>query len=126
VTWTDEAGNYAFNGVAPGNYKLEVSLVGFRSDVREPVPMTEGKTLNVNIALMISTPESANASGATTPPSGARQRGNLQALPAQMQASMEAQGLEPALAGTNGNGNGGGVRFSADQSAGAALRPRIP
>src|SRR5208283_1594809 len=87
ATWTDEAGNYAFNGLAPGNYKLEASLVGFRTDVREPVPMTDGKTLKVNIALMISTPEPANASVPTTPPSGARLPGNLQALPAQMEAS---------------------------------------
>jgi len=44
-TWTDEAGNYVFNGLTPGNYKLEASLVGFRTDVREPIPVTEGKTL---------------------------------------------------------------------------------
>ena len=119
ATWTDEAGNYVFNGLTPGNYKLEASLVGFRTDVREPIPVTEGKTLKVNVALMISTPESANASGATTLPSGARLPGNLQALPAQMQASMGAQGMEPALtAGMNENGNGGTVRFSDEQSAG--------
>src|SRR5208337_1513579 len=82
ATWTDEAGNYVFNGLTPGNYKLEASLVGFRTDVREPVPVTEGKTLKVNISLVISTPESANASAATTPPSRARLPGNTQALPA--------------------------------------------
>ena len=127
ATWTDEAGNYVFNGLTPGNYKLEVSLVGFHTDVREPIPVTEGKTLKVNVALMISTPESANASGATTRPSGARLPGNLQALPAQMQASMGAQGMEPALmAGMNGNGNGGGVRFSEEQSAGGGPQAENP
>ena len=100
-TWTDEAGNYVFNGLTPGNYKLEVSLVGFHTDVREPVPVTEGKTLKVNVALVINTPESANASGATTRPSGPRLPQNLQALPAQMQASMGAQGMEPSSDGRN-------------------------
>ena len=126
-TWTDEAGNYVFNGLTPGNYKLEASLVGFRTDVREPIPVTEGKTLKVNIALMISTPEPANASSATTPPSGARLPGNVQALPAQLQASMGAQGMEPALvAGMNENGNGGTVRFSDEQSAGGTPQAENP
>ena len=53
-TWADEAGNYVFNGLAPGSYKLEVSLLGFQTDVREPIPVTEGKNLKVNVALTIS------------------------------------------------------------------------
>ena len=31
ATWTDEAGNYRFPDVAPGTYRLEVSLIGFRT-----------------------------------------------------------------------------------------------
>jgi hypothetical protein len=42
-TWTDEAGNYTFTGLIPGNYRLDVSLVGFRADSREPVPVTPAK-----------------------------------------------------------------------------------
>jgi len=127
ATWTDEAGNYVFNGLAPGNYKLEVSLVGFQTDVREPIPVSEGKTLKVNIALVINTPELAKSSGATNPPSGQRQPQNLQNLPAQMQAAMAAQGMEPSLvAGMNGNGNGGGVRFSEEQSAGGSAQTENP
>jgi len=127
ATWTDEAGNYVFNGLAPANYKLEASLVGFRTDVREPVPITEGKTLKVNVALMISMPESANASNATNPPSGPRLPQNLQNLPAQLQAAVGAQGMGPALmAAMNGNGNGAGVRFSEEQAAGGGAQAENP
>ena len=122
-TWTDEAGNYAFNGLPPGNYKLEVSLVGFQTDVREPIPMSEGKTLKVNVALTINTPELANASG--NRPSGQRLPQNLQNLPAQIQGALGAQGLEQSLmAGMNGNG--GGVRFSEEQSAGGGAQAENP
>src|SRR5208337_3196065 len=47
-TWTDEAGNYTFTGLIPGNYRLDISLVGFRADSREPVPVATGGTLKVN------------------------------------------------------------------------------
>ena len=127
ATWTDEAGNYVFNGLPPGNYKLEVSLVGFQTDVREPIPVSEGKTLKVNIALVINTPELAKSSGAANPPSGQRVPQNLQNLPAQMQAAMAAQGMESSLmAGMNGNGNGGGVRFSEEQTAGGGAQAENP
>ena len=56
-TWTDLAGNYTFTGLAPGNYRLDVSLVGFRSDSREPIPVTPGNTLKVNVAMVFASPE---------------------------------------------------------------------
>jgi hypothetical protein len=56
-TWTDEAGNYTFTGLTPGNYRLDVSLIGFRADSREPLPVTPDKTLKVNVALVVATPE---------------------------------------------------------------------
>ena len=125
ATWTDEAGNYVFNGLPPANYKLEVSLVGFQTDVREPIPVSEGKTLKVNVALIINTPESANASGTTNQPSGQRLPQSLQNLPAQIQAAIGAQGVESSP--MNGmNGNGGGVRFSEEQSAGGATQGENP
>jgi hypothetical protein len=121
ATWTDDAGNYVFNGLAPGNYKLEVSLVGFQNDVREPIPVSESKTLRVNVALVINMPEAANASGTTNHPSGQRLPQNQQNLPAQIQGEMGGQGLEQSL--TAGmNGNGGGVRFSEEQSAGGGAQ----
>ena len=58
-TWTDEAGNYTFAGLAPGDYRLAVSLIGFRPDSREPLPVASEKTLKVNVALVFSTPDGA-------------------------------------------------------------------
>ena len=127
ATWTDEAGNYVFNGLPPGNYKLEVSLVGFQTDVREPIPVSDGKTLKVNVALLISMPESANASRTSNRPSGQRLPQNLQNLPDQIQGALGAQGVEQSLmTGLNGNGNGGGVRFSEEQSAGGVAQGENP
>jgi len=56
-TWTDESGNYTFSGLKAGSYRLDVSLVGFRGDSREPVPVTSGTTLKVNVALVVAVPE---------------------------------------------------------------------
>jgi hypothetical protein len=56
-TWTDEAGNYSFTELAPGSYRLDVSLIGFRADSREPLPVTPDKTLKVNVALVVATLE---------------------------------------------------------------------
>ena len=123
ATWTDEAGNYAFNGLPPGNYKLEVSLVGFQNDVREPIPINDGRSLKVNVALIISTPQSASASG--NRPSGQPLPQNLQNLPEQIQGALGAQGEEQSL--TPGmNGNGGGVRFSGEQAAGSGGQAETP
>jgi len=122
-TWTDDAGNYAFNGLPPGNYKLEVSLVGFRNDVREPIPISESKSLKVNVALTIDTPVLANASG--NHPSGQRLPQNLQNLPGQTRGALGAQGLDQSLmAGMNGTE--GGVRFSGEQAAGNGGQSEAP
>ncbi len=126
-TWTDEAGNYAFNALTPGSYKLEVSLIGFQPDAREPIPVTEGKSLKVNVALTINMPESANASGETSRAAGQGLPQNLQNQPAQTLAAMGVEGLEPSLiAGMNGNPNGGGVRFSEGQSADGRMQAENP
>src|SRR5579862_3578775 len=58
-TWTDDSGNYTFTSLAPGDYRLDVSLVGFRSDSRTPVPVSPDKPLKVNIALVLATPPQA-------------------------------------------------------------------
>jgi hypothetical protein len=122
-TWTDDGGNYAFNGLPPGNYKLEVSLVGFHNDLREPIPISQGKSLKVNVALTIDTPVLANASG--NHPSGQRLPQNLQNLPGQIQGALGAQGLDQSL--TAGmNGNEGGVRFSGEQATGSGGQSEAP
>jgi hypothetical protein len=84
-TWTDEAGNYTFPELIPGNYRLEVSLVGFRPDSREPVPVSSGRTLKLNVALVVALPDGSAVQQAqvtarpngnrATPPSGGGNRG---------------------------------------------------
>ena len=69
-TWSGPDGNYALRGVAPGTYRLEVSLVGFGADVREPVPVSAGRALKVNVALGFATSVDA-AGGNGTPPAHA-------------------------------------------------------
>ena len=77
-TWTDEDGNYAFSGLTPGNYRLDISLVGFRADSREPVPVAADKPLKVNVALVVALPE--GAAGQPTQ-AAARPAGNRAMLP---------------------------------------------
>src|SRR6516162_9058402 len=86
-TWTDEAGKFTLAGVKPGAYKLEVSLVGFQSDVRDSISITTGEPVQVSLTLRIAsatqqasseaprarTPGSQPPSG-TTPPGGFRNR----------------------------------------------------
>ena len=74
-TWTDEAGNYSFTGLIPGNYRLDVSLVGFRSDSREPLPVAPGQALKVNVALVVATPEGEEQVQAAARPAGSRVAG---------------------------------------------------
>src|SRR5208282_4460892 len=73
-TLTDEEGNFAFTGIPSGNYRLSLSLVGFRPDVREPVPVTPDKALKVNLAMVLAMPEAATPRQAQTPQ---RRTGNL-------------------------------------------------
>lgn len=102
-TWTDESGNYAFAGIPDGTYKLEVSLLGFQNDVREPIPVASGKVLKVNVALALAGPVGGAAEAPIT-------------------AGPAGPGAE-ALAGAGGtglvipqefgnNGSGGGLRVS--------------
>lgn len=121
-TWTDAEGNYALTGVNPGTYKLEVSLVGFRSDVREPVPMTAGRSLRVNVALVMGLPEDA---GPATPERAASREAALQQLPESVRARLENFGGEPNgnMGETQGNG---AVRFSETSGNGNAPAGESP
>ena len=118
ATWTDEQGNYRFTEVAPGSYKLEVSLVGFRKDVREPVPVAAGKSLAVNIALVIDT----GLTGAATAGAGGESRGGAageeNAGAETMPSGAGSSDAEGSLTESNGRANGGNVRFSAAGSNG--------
>ncbi|MGH9430655.1 MAG: carboxypeptidase regulatory-like domain-containing protein [Terriglobia bacterium] len=83
MTWTNEAGDYLLTGVAPGTYRLTVTLAGFQPSVQQPIPVVAGQPLRVNIALAFPQPAS------TGPPSGRRRGalfvGNAHRLPGNLQ-----------------------------------------
>jgi Carboxypeptidase regulatory-like domain len=121
-TWSDESGNFVFRGVAPGTYRLEVSLVGFQTDVREPVPAEEGQPLTVNVALTL-----ARAGGAVSQGEGSRGRPSIPLAPnglpdlsklspearQQLQTMAAQASAASALGGLGGaGGEGESLRFS--------------
>jgi hypothetical protein len=123
LTWTDGAGNYILTALHPGTYKLETSLVGFRTDVREPVPVTAGKTLTVNVSLVIAMPESAGAEAAPNPAAGS---GMPQTGAAQMPARTGFQGMDRMpMEGTTGNGEGSNIRFAEGAPSGGSPEGEI-
>src|SRR5271157_1766977 len=104
-TLTDEDGNFAFTGIPLGNYRITLSLVGFRPDVREPIPVTADKLLKINLAMVLATPEGTAKSQGNdegSPPLR-RRNGNLATPP----ASGRNRGQIPA-ASQNSFGDGAG------------------
>ncbi len=111
ATWTDEAGNYTLANIPPGTYRLEVSLVGFRTDVREPVPVTAGRTLQVNIALVMAVGGEPAAEAAQNHV-GANGT-NAGALTPAMRERLQTLAMAQTAGGPEGAvGGGGSVRFS--------------
>lgn len=131
-TWTDEDGNYAFTGVAPGNYRLTISLVGFQVDVRDPVPISSDKPLKVNIALVMANPGGPNAaapagvsgglnnSRALSPEALERLR-NIHAQGGAVQKETQAAAMNGEMGGAAGE-DSGNVRFSEGASTGGAAQ----
>jgi hypothetical protein len=110
-TLTDEEGNFTFNGIQPGNYRLSLSLVGFRPDVREPIPVTPDKALKINLAMVLAMPEGANVGAVREPPLH-RQNGNLAALPAGARnRGQNAEGTENSFS-EGGEGEENVIRIS--------------
>ncbi len=117
-TWTDISGNFTLAGIPPGSYKLTVSLLGFRTDVRQPVPVTAGQTLKIGIAMELPQPEEARGPAAgPARPSGGRPgsfQGPARSFPGAAGGSQFGSG-----GGEQGAGNGeANLRFS--QNTGAA------
>jgi Carboxypeptidase regulatory-like domain len=127
MTWTDAEGNYSISGVAPGAYRLKVSLVGFRDDVREPVPIVAGKALKVNVALVIAFGNENGAALAQNTPAGAgRTAFSPESLPYESGNRLANMAAQPGESNGEAAGGMASVRFSegaagqpAGESAGA-------
>ncbi len=57
ATWSDEAGNYVLAGLRTGTYRLGVSLLGFRKEVRESVTVAPEKPIQADVALVMALEE---------------------------------------------------------------------
>src|SRR5690242_988568 len=55
-TWSDETGKYVFSGVAPGEYRVIVVILGFRQSLLGPVAVTAAKPLTLNATLTLAMP----------------------------------------------------------------------
>ena len=114
-TWSDEEGNYVFAGIAPGTYKLEISLVGFRDDVRDPVPVSADKALKVNVALVMAGPATTEMAAARRGSSGGGASASSGAVQRRSTAGQDNGGqgfLGGATESAGITGDAGAVRFS--------------
>lgn len=59
TTQTDKDGYYRFVNLAPGDYRLEFAMQGFRSLVREGIVVRVGATISVNASLDVTPMETA-------------------------------------------------------------------
>ena len=50
-------GSYAFQGLAPGIYRMRIQLVGFRAAVREGVRIATGETVRIDVRLELGVAE---------------------------------------------------------------------
>jgi Carboxypeptidase regulatory-like domain/TonB dependent receptor-like, beta-barrel len=121
ATWSDESGDYTFSNVPPGTYKLQTSLVGFRDDAREPIPIAAGKTLRVNVSLVMAFGNAPESNGATNPNPSGGAAFNPESLPPQVRERLQSMGSQGG--GTNGESTEGvtNVRFSG--GGGGAAQP---
>lgn len=119
ATWTDESGNYTFSGIPPGTYKIAVSLVGFRDDVREPVPVVAGKALRVNVSMVMAFGNAPVTASAAHPSPSGRGSFNLGSLPPEVRARFENMASATGAANGEGGDSVANVRFSGDGAAAA-------
>ncbi|MCI0416488.1 TonB-dependent receptor [bacterium] len=59
TTQTDGDGYYRFSNLTPGSYRLEFSMQGFRTLVREGIVVRVGATISVNVTLQVNPVEAA-------------------------------------------------------------------
>jgi hypothetical protein len=125
VTWTDEEGNYTISGVKPGPCKLEISLIGFRTQTRDPVQVSAGPPADVNLQLAIAVPEAAPTPARRRFPSGAAEAENRQSLPPEILARMSGAAEPAAGEGELGSGETN-VRFTEGNGSTAPSQGESP
>jgi Carboxypeptidase regulatory-like domain len=94
-TWSDETGKYVFRDVAPGEYRVIVMILGFRSSLLGPVTVTAGKPSALDATLALAMPGEQAGPGSFRRQAAGRAgmgRGNL-----------------PGSAGQSGSGERAGV-----------------
>src|SRR5437868_5030870 len=50
---TDSAGRYQVPGLIPGNYKVEVQMEGFQTEIRQGIQLTVGMDAVINLTLQV-------------------------------------------------------------------------
>ncbi|HEV2496022.1 MAG TPA: TonB-dependent receptor [Terriglobia bacterium] len=112
-TWTDQAGNCTLTGVKPGVYKVEASLVGFQTEVRESVTVTAGETNRVSLVLRMATPTEASQK-ARTEKTQAPPKPEASAEPGQTDTHNlpSESAMAAGEVGEESAASGGSVRFS--------------
>ena len=65
-TWTDETGTFVLHRIAAATYRLEVSLVGFKTVSREPVSVNAEGPAKVNVDLALTSTLGNTGSNAST------------------------------------------------------------
>jgi trimeric autotransporter adhesin len=118
-TWTDEAGKFTLAGVKIGVYKLEVSLVGFQSDVRDSLSVTAGQPVQVSLTLKIASMTQASSEVPRTRTPGSH-ASNGEPSRGQFRNRVGNSGMGEGMAmGDEAGGNGAAnLRFSEGAQSG--------
>jgi Carboxypeptidase regulatory-like domain len=143
-TWSDEAGNYIFRDVPPGEYRVIVMIIGFSPSLLGPVDVTVGKSSALNATLALARPGGPTRFGTLARPgmgqagpNGRAGRGRQVSQNAQqgggnvgeqfnLQGGMEQEGaadLNSILAESGETDETGGLRFSGEAGGAGQAGP---
>src|SRR5579884_2390205 len=108
MTWSDESGHFVFTNVPPGEYRVIVTIVGFRPSLLGPVEVTQGKPAAVNVTLALARPGEPSGFAGFRRPGTSGQGGGP------FQSGQRTTGL--------GRGQGGNFGVKAQQGSGGVNR----
>jgi iron complex outermembrane recepter protein len=119
-TTTDGAGQFALRGVAPGRYRLEATMLGYRTAAVDIVVAATGAAVSLEI-LMEPTPLSIPGVQVTATPGSREALGTAQAT-TQLSGRQLERSLGGTLARTLEGQPGMGVRYNGPAAASPVLR----